>query len=87
MLFVVSHYRLFLIPTPSLIQEIIKHSQSKDKFLRVCIKRLSEAQNFKDELKRASALNETLLARNQELKLQLAEESRGKAGKHLHNPF
>jgi hypothetical protein len=66
---------------------MIKLAQSKDKFLRVCIKRLYEAQNLKDELKQVSALNKTLLTQNQELELQLAKESREKAGKHLHNPF
>jgi hypothetical protein len=34
-------------------------------------------------LKRVSALNEVLLARNQELETQLAEESREKVGKYL----
>jgi hypothetical protein len=87
MLFAISHYCLFLIPTPSLIQEITRHTQSKDKFHRVCIKWLFKAQNFEDKLKQASALNETLLAQNPQLKLQLAEERRGKASKHLHNPF
>jgi hypothetical protein len=67
-----------LIPFP--IQKIIEHSEAKDKFLRVSIKRLNEAQNFEDELKWVSAMNETLLVQNQELKTQLAEENQVKAG-------
>jgi hypothetical protein len=63
-LFVVLHYCLFSILTPFPIQKIIEHSQSKDKFLRVSIKRLIEAQNFEGKLKRVSALNETLVTRN-----------------------
>jgi hypothetical protein len=80
-------YRFFLILTLFLVKKIIEHSQSQDKFLSVYIKRLSEAQNFDNELKWVSAMNDTLLARNQKLETQLAEESREKAGKHLHNLF
>jgi hypothetical protein len=63
------------ILTPLLIQKIIEHCQSKDKFIRVSLKRLTEAQTFEDEFKRVSALNEVLLAQNPELETQLAEES------------
>jgi hypothetical protein len=44
-------YRSLLILTPFPIQKIIEHFESKDKFQRVCIQRLSEGQNIKDELK------------------------------------
>jgi hypothetical protein len=68
--FFVLHYHLFLILTPVPIHKIIGDSQSKDKFLRVSLKRLTDAQNFEDELKQVNALNETLLARNQKLETQ-----------------
>jgi hypothetical protein len=58
------YHRIFCILTPLLIQKIIEHSQSKNKFLRVSLMRLTEAQNFEDELKWVSALNEVLLAQN-----------------------
>jgi hypothetical protein len=44
-------YRSLLNLTPFPIQKIIEHSHSKDKFWRICIQRLSEAQNFNDELR------------------------------------
>jgi hypothetical protein len=76
-----------LILTPFPTQKIIENSQSKNKFLRVFIKRPFEAQNFEDDLKRVSALNKTLLAQNQELEAQLAIECQEKAGKHLSKLF
>jgi hypothetical protein len=45
------------------------------------VKRLSETQLFKDELKEVNELNSLLLARNQELEAQLAKESQAKMGK------
>jgi hypothetical protein len=36
----------------------VEHSHSKDRFLRVGIKRLAETQTFEDELKEVSELNE-----------------------------
>jgi hypothetical protein len=38
-------------------------------------------QHFEDELKEVSELKKALLARNQELATQLADESQEKAGK------
>jgi hypothetical protein len=61
--------------TPLLIKKIIEHSHSKDKFLRVSLKRLTETQILEDELKEVSELNKIILAWNQELETQLAEES------------
>jgi hypothetical protein len=42
---------------------------------------MAETQSFEDELKEVSELNSVLLARNQELEPQLAEESLAKDGK------
>jgi hypothetical protein len=47
---------------------LVEHSQTKDQF-------------FKDELKEVSQLNIVLLAHNQKLKAQLAEESQAKTCK------
>jgi hypothetical protein len=55
------------------MQKLIEHSRSKDQFLRVTLKRLTETQLFKDELKEVSKMNKVLLAHNQELETQLAE--------------
>jgi hypothetical protein len=74
-------YHIFLTLTPLLIQKIIEHSQSKDKFLRVSSKRPTETQILEDELIEVSALNKVLLAQNQELETQLAKESQEKADK------
>jgi hypothetical protein len=64
-------------------QKLIKHSRSKDQYLRVALKRLIETQLLEDELKEVNESNKILLARNQELETQLAEESRERAGKWL----
>jgi hypothetical protein len=74
---------LLLILTPFFFQQLIEHSQSKDQYIRVALKRLTEKQILDDELKEERALNQTLLARNQELKTQLAMESKDKADKHI----
>jgi hypothetical protein len=63
------------------MQAMVKHSQDKDQFLKVVIKRMVETQSFEDELKGVSELNSILLAWNQELKDQLAKESQTKDGK------
>jgi hypothetical protein len=42
---------------------------------------MAETQSFKDKLKEVSELNSVLLAPNQELEIQLAEESQAKDGK------
>ena len=57
------------------MQVMVKHSQDKDQFLKVAIKRMQEAQAFEDELKEVGELNSILYAQNQELKANLAEES------------
>jgi hypothetical protein len=38
------------INSPSFMQKLVEHSQSKDQFLMVAIKRLNETQLFEDEL-------------------------------------
>jgi hypothetical protein len=63
------------------MQTMVKHSQDKDQFLKVAIKRMAETQSFEDELKGVSELNSVLLARNQKLEDQLAKESQTKDGK------
>jgi hypothetical protein len=50
------------------MQKPVEQSRSKDQFLKVTIKRLTETQTFEDELKEVSELNEVLLDHNQELK-------------------
>jgi hypothetical protein len=60
-----------LILTLFLVQKIIEHSQSKDKFQRASLRRIYEAQNFEDQVMRMSAMNEMLLVWNQELEAQL----------------
>jgi hypothetical protein len=43
---------------------MIKHSQNKDQFLNVAIKRMQETQTFEAELKVTIKLNSILLAWN-----------------------
>jgi hypothetical protein len=74
---------LLLILTLFFFQQLIEHSQSKDQYIRVALNRLTETQILDDELKEERALNQTLLARNQEVETQLSVESRDKAGKHI----
>jgi hypothetical protein len=64
------------------MQTLVKHSQAKDQFLRVAVKRMSETRLFEDELKEVSRPNVVLLVSNQELEARLAEESKAKTGKH-----
>jgi hypothetical protein len=63
------------------MQVMVKHSQDKDQFLKVVIKRMTETQAFEDELKEVSELNSVLFARIQELEAHLVEESQAKDGK------
>jgi hypothetical protein len=44
------------------MQALVKHSQDKDQFLKVVIKRMAETQSFEDEHKKVSELNSILLA-------------------------
>jgi hypothetical protein len=62
-----SLHPLFLVLILFLTQKLIEHHEAKDQFLRVAVKRLTETQLFKDELKEVSELNTALLARHQEL--------------------
>jgi hypothetical protein len=50
-------------------------------FLRASIRRISKAQNFEDEVKRLTAMIQTLHARNQELQAQLVVERQEKTSK------
>jgi hypothetical protein len=81
-----SPYTFILRLDSSLIQAVIKHSQDKDQFLKVSIRRMQQTQMYKDELKEANEYNSILFARLQELKAKCAEESRLKASKFL-TPF
>jgi hypothetical protein len=67
--------------TSFFIQKIIEYFQSKDKFIRATLKRLTKTQILEDELIEVTALNKVLLAWKQELETQLVEASREKAGK------
>jgi hypothetical protein len=62
---------------------MIKHSQNKDQFLRVAIKRMQETQTFEDELKAMIELNSILIAWNEELETKLADEIQSKEGNFL----
>jgi hypothetical protein len=73
-------YLFDLIFDSSLMQAIVKHSQDRDQFLKVSIKRMQETQTFEDELKEATELNLILSTQNQELVAKLTEESRLKDG-------
>jgi hypothetical protein len=44
------------------MQAMVKHSQDKDQFLKLAIKRMQETQAFKDELKEVGELNSVLYA-------------------------
>jgi hypothetical protein len=63
------------------MQALIKHSQDKDRFLKVAIKRMTETQILEDELKEVSELN-SILAEKQELEAKLTKESWAKDGEH-----
>jgi hypothetical protein len=56
---------------------LVKHSQEKDQFLKVAIKRMTETQILEDELKEVGELNSVLFEK-QELEAKVAEESRAK---------
>jgi hypothetical protein len=68
-----------------LMQALVKHSQDKDHFLKVAIKRLTETRVLEDELKEVSKLNSVLLAQREELEAKLVEESHAKDGNHSIN--
>jgi hypothetical protein len=71
-----------LLTTPSwlgsnflLMHALVNHSQDKDQFLKVAVKRMTETQVLPDELKEVSKLNSVLLAQRLELETKLAKES------------
>jgi hypothetical protein len=66
-----------------MIRAVVKHSQDKDKFLKVSIKRMQETQMYEDELKEANEYNSVLSTRLQELETNCAEEGQLKEGKFL----
>jgi hypothetical protein len=43
------------------MQALVKHSQDKEQFLKVAIKRMTETQILEDELKEVGELNLVLL--------------------------
>jgi hypothetical protein len=57
------------------MQALVKHSQDKDQFLKVTIKRMTKTQILEDKLKEVGEFNSVLLAQKQELEAKLAEES------------
>jgi hypothetical protein len=67
------------------IHALVKHSQDKNQFLKVAIKRMMETQILKDELKEVNELNLVLLAQKQELEAKLAEERQTKDGNYSTN--
>jgi hypothetical protein len=67
------------------MQELVKHSQDKDQFLKVAIKQMTETYFLEDEMKEVSKLNSVLLALRQELEAKLVEESQAKDGNHSIN--
>jgi hypothetical protein len=67
------------------MQALVKHSQDKDQFLIVAVKRMMETQVLEDVLKEVSKLNSVLLAQRQELEAKVAEESQPKDGNHSIN--
>jgi hypothetical protein len=44
------------------MQVLVKHSQEKERFLKVAVKWMTETQILEDELKEVSELNSVLLA-------------------------
>jgi hypothetical protein len=68
-----------------LMQALVKHSQDKDQFLKVAIKRMTEAHVLDDELKEVCKHNSVLLVQIQELEAKLVEESQTKDGNHSIN--
>jgi hypothetical protein len=57
------------------MQALVIHSQDKDQFLEVIIKRMMETQILEDELKEVGDLNSILLTEKQDLEAKLVEES------------
>jgi hypothetical protein len=85
LLLTLSLYSHGTVLTFLLIQMLVKHFESKNQFLRVVVKRITETQLFEDELKEVSQLNLVLLAQKLELEAKLDEENQAKNGKHSTN--
>jgi hypothetical protein len=87
----VSIWFLFQVPfflltlTPFHFQQLIKHSQSKDQYIRVALKRLTKMHYVDNEPTKEKALNQALLARNEELESQLATKVQEKTDKSIVN--
>jgi hypothetical protein len=62
LLLTLSLYSHGTVLTFLLIPTLVKHSEAKDQFLRVAVKRMMKTQLFEDELKEVSQLNSVLLA-------------------------
>jgi hypothetical protein len=43
-----------MVLTSLLLQTLVKHTEAKDQFLRVAVKRMMDTQLFEDELKEVS---------------------------------
>jgi hypothetical protein len=67
------------------MQALVKHSQDKDQFLKVVIKRMTGAHVLDDELKEVSKLNSVLLVQIQEHEANVVKESQAKDGNHSIN--
>jgi hypothetical protein len=66
---------------------LLAHSKAKDHFLKVAVKRIIEIQPLEDENKEVCHLNSVLSSQNQELEVQLAEESQAKNGNIPTTPY
>jgi hypothetical protein len=64
------------------MQWLVNHSEARDQFLRVAVKRMMETQLFEDELKKVSQLNIVLLVKKLKHEAKLAEVTQAKDGKH-----
>jgi hypothetical protein len=76
-------YHFTLRFNPSLMQAVVKHSEEKDQFLRLSLKRMQETQMYENELQEAKKYNSVLFAWLQELEAKCVEENRLKEGKFL----
>jgi hypothetical protein len=72
---------LFPILTLLFFQQLIKRSRSKDQYIRVTLKRLTEMHFVDDDLTDKKALNQMVLAKNEELENQLVAEIQEKTSK------
>jgi competence protein ComGC len=62
LLLTLSLYSHGMVLTFLFIPTLVKHSEAKDQFLIVAVKRMMKTQLFEDELKEVSQLNSVLLA-------------------------